>query len=109
MVTVRISKVKSIFKKGYLPNWIEEVFTVVKIIDGNPKQYKLTDYDDNQLDGSFYSQEIQVVDKPETFRIEKVLQTRKLRGGKKEYLVKWLGYPKQFNSWVGEDAIQQLG
>jgi len=107
--TVRISKVKSIFEKGYLPNWTEEVFTVVKIIDGNPKQYKLADYDKNQLDGSFYSQEIQVVDKPESYRIEKVLQTRKLRGGKKEYLVKWLGYPKQFNSWVGEDAIQQLG
>ena len=28
---VRISKVKSIFAKGYLPNWTEEIFTVAAI------------------------------------------------------------------------------
>ena len=28
---VRISKVKSVFAKGYLPNWTEEIFTVTSI------------------------------------------------------------------------------
>src|SRR5271154_3050663 len=30
--TVRISKTKKVFDKGYLPNWPEEVFTVTKVI-----------------------------------------------------------------------------
>src|SRR5271156_1239432 len=107
--SVRISKAKSIFEKGYLPRWTEEVFTVVKIIESKPRQYKLVDYDKEVVDGSFYTEELQVVDKPDVFRVEKVLQTRKARGGKKEYFVKWLGYPKKFNSWVGEDAVQGLG
>ena len=29
--TVRISKVKSVFEKGYLPNWTEELFTVADV------------------------------------------------------------------------------
>ena len=28
---VRISKYKSIFSKGYVPNWSEEVFVIIKI------------------------------------------------------------------------------
>jgi hypothetical protein len=32
-------------------------------------------------------------------RVEKVLKTR-VRGGKKEYFVKWLNYPSTYNSWV---------
>ena len=32
-VRVRLSKAKRTFKKGYLPNWTEELFTVVKCIE----------------------------------------------------------------------------
>ena len=32
--TVRISKVKSVFAKGYLPNWTEEILTVSRIGTG---------------------------------------------------------------------------
>jgi hypothetical protein len=32
---VRISKAKRTFKKGYLPNWTEEVFTVTKRVRGD--------------------------------------------------------------------------
>ena len=56
---------------------------------------------------SFYKEEVQVVKKPEEYRVEYVVRERK-RGGKKEYLIKWLGYPTSFNSWVGEDAIKRL-
>ena len=34
-----------------------------------------------------------------TFIIEKVLRTR-TRGGKKEYFVRWAGYPSSHDSWV---------
>jgi hypothetical protein len=33
--------------------------------------------------------------------VEKVLRTRK-KGTKKQYFVKWAGYPDTFNSWVDE-------
>ena len=49
-----------------------------------------------EVKGSFYEQELQKV-KQETFRIEKVL---KRDNKKKLALVKWLGYPDKFNSWL---------
>jgi hypothetical protein len=34
---VRLSKAKRTFKKGYLPNWTKELFTVVKCIETRPQ------------------------------------------------------------------------
>ena len=39
----------------------------------------------------------------DTFRIEKVLK----RQGDKS-LVKWMGYPKSFNSWIDTKAMVKL-
>jgi hypothetical protein len=104
---VRLNKAKRTFEQGYLPNWTEEVFTVVSVSNSNPPQIKVKDYDGNVIAGSFYIQEVQVVSKPEVYRIEQVIQSRKLRG-KKQYLIKWLGYPKQFNSWIDEEQFVNL-
>ena len=39
------------------------------------------------------------------FKVEKVLKSRG-RGKKKELYVKWLNWPKKYNSWVKEsDAL----
>ncbi|XP_070570300.1 uncharacterized protein [Ptychodera flava] len=102
---VRISKTKRMFKKGYLPNWTEEIFTVSKRISSRPPLYKLKDFDEEELEGTFYEQELQKVVKKEddVFRVEKILKTRK-RKGKTEYLVKWYGWPSKFNSWVRDLA-----
>ena len=37
---VRVSKVRRVFDKGYLPNWTEEVFTVTSVLyqGTNPNQ-----------------------------------------------------------------------
>ena len=35
---VRISEAKNVFKKGYLPSWTEEVFTVSKVLNTKPPQ-----------------------------------------------------------------------
>ena len=98
---VRISRAKNPFEKGYLPSWTEEIFTVVEILDTKPVQYKLTDYDGELIKGSFYGAEIQKVDKPESFAIERVIRTRQ-RHGRTEYFVKWRGYGNQFNSWTND-------
>ena len=64
--------------------------------------YTIVDWDGDPITGTFYQQELEkvLVDPDKTFQIEKVLKTRKRKGHKKEYFVKWLYYPKKFNSWV---------
>ncbi|XP_071832366.1 uncharacterized protein [Apostichopus japonicus] len=98
---VRIAKSKLKFEKGYLPNWSEEVFTVVKRKPKPIPVYKLQDWNGEAIEGNFYEHELQsvYVDESALFRVEKVLKKRK-RGGRTEYLVKWQGYPAKFNSWV---------
>jgi len=56
---VRILKKKGLFEKGFTPNWTEEVFTVSKIQRTNPITYKITDYNDEEIQGTFYGQELQ--------------------------------------------------
>ena len=73
-----------------------------------PIQVKVKDWDGNPITGTYYLPELLPVDKPEEFRIEKVIRERKLANKRKEYLVKWLGYPSSFNSWVSENQIRQL-
>ena len=94
---VRISKYKrNVFDKGYTPNWTEEVFTVDNIQYTNPITYKLKDQNDEEIQGSFYEQEL-LRAKQDVFRIDKVIR-RDYK--KKQALVKWKGYSDEFNSWI---------
>jgi hypothetical protein len=102
---VRIGKTRRAFDKGYLPNWTEEIFTISEALSTRPPTYRLKDYDDEQIEGTFYDREIQLVTKTDdVYKIEKILDTRRRRGVK-EYLVKWRGYPDKFNSWVKETDL----
>ena len=102
---VRISKTRRVFKKGYLPSWTFELFTVSQVKNTHPVTYKLKDDHDEELKGTFYEQELQKVGAKEVYQIESVLDYRLLRKGQKEYLVKWLGYDPSFNSWIPESAL----
>ena len=106
---VRISKVKSVFDKGYLPNWTEEIFTVAEINDKDtPRMYKLKDYAGDIIDGSFYREEIELITKEDdVFLVEKVIR-RQRRQGEMWALVKWLGYPTSMNSWVRQSDLSDL-
>ena len=73
---VRISKAKRVFKKGYLPTWTEEVFTISQLLNTHPPQVKVRDCNGEDVEGSFYLQEVQLVDKPEVYRIEQVLRNQ---------------------------------
>ena len=70
---VRILKKKGLFEKGFTPNWTEEVFTVSKIQRTNPVTYKITDYNDEEVQGTFYEQELQKTSQ-EVHRIEKIVK-----------------------------------
>jgi hypothetical protein len=96
---VRITKKKRTFEKGYTARWTEEMFTISQLQYTNPPTYKITDYNGEEIEGSFYEQELQKTAQ-EIFRIEKILRKR----GNKS-LVKWLGYPDSFNSLVDNEAL----
>ena len=105
---VRISKVKSVFEKGYLPNWTEEIFTIAEVNRKyNPITYKLKDANGEVIEGSFYHYEIQDVTAPEQYLVEKVIRQER-RGREVWCLVKWYGYPASMNSWVRQRDINRV-
>ena len=63
---------------------------------------------DEPIQVTFYTSELQKVIKDEQtiWRIDKILRKRK-RSGKNEVLVRWLGWPKKFDSWVLEKDIKE--
>jgi transposase InsO family protein len=98
--TVRISKQKMVFDKGYLPNWTEELFTISERIPRFPPVYRIKDHDGEVLEGTFYEQELQkVIKTDDVYVIEKILRKAK-KGGVMHALVKWRGFPQTMNSWV---------
>ncbi|GFR23263.1 uncharacterized transposon-derived protein F54H12.3 [Trichonephila clavata] len=98
---VRISKANKSFRRGYLPGWSEEVFTVSKIYPSHPTTFELQDLKLETIKGRFYAEELQKISKrsDDYWHVEKVLKT-KGRGSRKEYYVKWKGFDNRFNSWV---------
>lgn len=92
---VRISKYKSIFEKGYTPNWSTEIFQISKILPTTPITYLLNDSSKTEIKGCFYQHELQKVKHPDIFLIDKVLK----RKGNKLF-VKWLGLDDSHSSWI---------
>ena len=99
---VRITKKKGLFEKGYTPRWTEEVFTVSAIQYTDPTTYKIADLNGEEIQGTFYEEELQKSSQ-EIFRIEKVIKRKGDRS-----LVKWVGYPDSFNSWVDNKDLISL-
>jgi hypothetical protein len=98
--TVRLAKGKREFRKGYLPGWTREIFKISERVPTNPPVYHLIDEAKDKVKGKFYAEELQAINKSDdVFRIEKVIRTRR-KLGKIQYLVRWLGYPPKFDSWV---------
>jgi len=74
---VRITKARGAFERGYTPNWSTEIFQVLeKVANTNPIVYKIVDLSGETIDGTFYAHELQKVQKPEIFQVEKVIRTR---------------------------------
>ncbi|CAF1104621.1 unnamed protein product, partial [Brachionus calyciflorus] len=102
---VRISKTKGLFEKGYTPNWTREIFVIDKIVYSNPLTYIIKDLNDETIEGRFYEQELQKINKnEEIYQIDKIIRKRK-KNNKLEYFVSWIGYPKSFNSWVKKEDV----
>ena len=105
---VRISYLKEPFRRSYHQQFSTEIFKVKQRHrhQGVPV-YKLVDWNEQEIKGTFYNVELNKVDKnaDSLFYIDKVLKRRK-RNGKEQLFVSWEGYPSQMNSWIDADQVQ---
>ena len=69
---LRISKYKSIFAKGYTPNWSEEGFVIKRVENTVPWTHAINDLNDGEIIETFYEKELQKSIQQE-FRIEKII------------------------------------
>ena len=100
---VRLNTIHRTFEKGYLPGWTEEVFVVHRVIPGPVPTYKIHEWDETPIQGTFYEEDLQKVQVSDVFRIEKVLKRQKDR-----WLVKWKGWPDKYNSWIARGDVTSL-
>ncbi|CAC5422478.1 unnamed protein product [Mytilus coruscus] len=109
---VRVSHLKKVFDKGYSENWTLEYFKIYKrFIRDNQDLYVLEDMSGEILAGSFYRYEIEkiTIDDTNTYKIEKIIKKRRNKENRKEeVLVKWLGWPSKFNSWVPQREVKDI-
>lgn len=71
--------------------------------------YKVRDFNEELIEGDFYENDQQKVDKSEDslWLIEKVIKKR-VRKGQKELFIKFESWPEKFNQWVKESDIVNL-
>lgn len=74
---VRLSKYRTVFEKGYTPNWTTELFRIKKVqYHTNPITYILEDYKNNKIEGCVYAEELQKAKHSDVFLVEKIIRRR---------------------------------
>ena len=80
---------------------------VVKCIETRPPVYLVKDDHGEILEGTFYVEELQkVIKTDDVYKIEPIFKKRKM-GQRVQYLVKCLGYPESFSSWILKQDLQK--
>ena len=95
---MRLSHLRRPFQREYEERWTTEYFIVCdRKIKDRIALYKVKDIQGKAIEGTFYSNELSKisVDKDTAFRIEKIIKKVGQRA-----LVKWSGWPSQFNSFI---------
>ena len=81
---VRISNVKGVFEKGYVPNWSEEDFRIREVLRADARGerfrprviYKLEDRAGEPIKGSWYREELQSINS-NRYLIERIIRKRR--------------------------------
>ena len=103
---VRIAIYLSAFTKEITGKWTRELFKISKVNDTKLITYNIVDLNNEPLEGTFYAEELQKIDKSvldEQFKIEKIIKKSKAKS-----LVKYLGYPDSFNEWIDNKNLNKL-
>ncbi|XP_046561846.1 uncharacterized protein LOC124270833 isoform X1 [Haliotis rubra] len=107
---VRIPYLKRAFSKELDLKWTQELFKVAQRFKRQEiPLYKIKDFHDEIIKGIFYTGELQKVDKDEDiqWQVEKVLKKKRMNG-KTYVLVRWLGWPSSFDSYVEESQLKDM-
>ena len=108
--TVKISHLRNIFSREYDERWTTELFMIVsRRMKESLPVYTIKDFNNEMITGTFYQNELHRarVDDETAYKIEKVLKHR-VRNKRKEVLVKWMGWPKTFNTWILQSEVKKL-
>ena len=99
---VRLNKKHRTFKKSYLPGWTEEVFVVTRARRGPVPTYKIAEWDDAPVRGTFYAHDLQKVGvgDDDLFRVDRIVKRRK-----DKVLVHWKRWPDKYDSWVKKGNV----
>ena len=100
-VRLLLNSAERSFTKSYKPIFSEEIFIIDSVRDSIPTLYTLKDILQEPISGVVYRSELKETSLPEKYLIESILRTKVcLRSRKKLFLVKYLGWPIKFASWV---------
>jgi len=106
---VRISREKMKFAKSAEQNFSTEIFRIAEVIERRPQPlYELEDLNGTPIERQFYQEELARVrfTRRTVYKIHKILNKR-VRRGILEYLVRWRGYSKDFDSWVPASSVKR--
>eukprot|EP00732_Lithocolla_globosa_P000005 Lithocolla_globosa_v1_NODE_1_length_16663_cov_42.954359.p5 type:complete len:364 gc:universal NODE_1_length_16663_cov_42.954359:10846-9755(-) len=104
---VRIPIQRSIFSKGTEVGWTPEIFIINGVKPTNPVTYTIKDEVGEEIQGSFYEQELNPVNESEYDKIEKIISKR-TKNGVKEIYVKYLGRPASHNKWIPASHVVDI-
>ena len=105
---VRIIYEKAPFDREYNYHWTGEVFIITdRYWKQNLPKYRLKDWFNESVIGSFYQNELQkvIMDDNTVYKIEKIVG-RRVRNGERQVKIKWTFWPARFNSWIPAANIQ---
>ena len=101
---VRLSKTPRPFRKSYKGNYTQEIFIISsrrRTTREGLNVYKVQDFNDETISGSFYEAELQLYHKPAKWTVEKKFKYKgNKRKGTQEVYVKFQDFPDQFNRWI---------
>ena len=86
-------KAKGLTTKGNKPDLVERLQLAMETQDDHSEEASENALDDEDSD-----------DDEETFKVEKLLKTKTVRG-QAYYLVKWYGWAPEFNSWEPKENV----
>lgn len=110
---VRVSIGPHPFRKGYAKNYTTEVFQIRAIHKNQPIwMFTLSDLNKQLIEGNFYPDEMLKVLSPTNkgiYKIERIISSRyNKKTRRKELLVRFEGYNKDFDQYVDESEIVRI-
>ena len=111
---VRVSYLATTFDRAYDERWSKVIYTITgRRMDQGFQKYKLKSWNNDPVFGEFYKEELQKVAGVEDaeYEIERVMKQRMVgprNARRREILVKWMGWPETYNSWIPEEDLVEL-